>query len=95
MMSTCLITEVKQQWATLELMDGGSPQCTTSVSDGFALVLVGLNPVSVLFSKGNFFFSLFSGFFFFFFQRATLSLELTPLPPMMQYSDDNVAFVES
>ena len=43
-MSTSLIVEVKQQWATLEL-GWGMPQCTTCVCDGLLwLGLVDQNP---------------------------------------------------
>ena len=46
-MSTCLFTEVKQQWA---MYRAGRPhQCTTCVSDGFAACTNRPKPLSALF----------------------------------------------
>ena len=46
MMSICLLSEVKQQWATL-LLGWMTTLCTTRVSDGFAAHASRLKPLSV------------------------------------------------
>ena len=46
-MNICLVTEVKQQWATL-VLDGRPLRYTTRVSDGFAAHASTLKPLSAL-----------------------------------------------
>ena len=47
-MSTCLITEIKQQWATL-VLGWRLPQCSTRVSEGFAACVRSPKPLLALF----------------------------------------------
>ena len=47
-MSTCLVTEFKQQMGYINYLDGRPPQCTTHVSDGFVAHASGPKPLSLL-----------------------------------------------